>query len=528
MPMMYPEVRNRKEEHEERQELKTLLASGILSKAPNLQHFLDFIAERYFTGEAEQVKEYSIAVNALNRPETFDPQSDTIVRVTAHSLRKRLEQYYATQGVDHPVQIQLPAGKYVLRFVRKDKEAIPTPQVLKSTSGPAEPLSENSTIRTDLTPLAHVAPQVAAPPIAPRFRQWVIWLIGGVTLSTLLAYILVYQVKRPRALGSTSVTGVLPGLPSGQHAAGQDQTLRLLFGDHVGSYFDAAGQTWSANEYCQGGIPFAHADKDVRGSDDPTIFREGREGKFHCRIPAPPGMYQLQVLFADTAGDKEAARQVVFTINNGPPQAVDVVDEAGANDTAMGKVYAGLRPMQDGFIHLDFISDGSFANAAELIPSQSKLGEPIRMLAGPATFRDSEGKSWGPERFFVGGRRTFHPDNLPKTANAKLFEWERYGHFHYALPVVPGREYSVRLYFSEGWFGMSNGGPGGPESRIFDVYCNGTTLLKNFDILRDQQNGVVVMESHHVKPTANGTLELYFTPVKNYPLINAIEVDPEP
>jgi hypothetical protein len=112
-------------------------------------------------------------------------------------------------------------------------------------------------------------------------------------------------------------------------------------------------------------------------------------------------------------------------------------------------------------------------------------------------------------------------------ANAKLFEWERYGHFHYVSPVVAGRDYRVRLYFSEGWFGVSNGGPGGPGSRVFDVYCNGTTLLKDFDILRSQQNGAAVITAEHVKPTAHGMLELEFTPIKNYSLINAIEVEPE-
>jgi hypothetical protein len=183
--------------------------------------------------------------------------------------------------------------------------------------------------------------------------------------------------------------------------------------------------------------------------------------------------------------------------------------------------------MSDGNIHLDFTSDGAFVNALELTPSASDSGAPLRMLAGPAVFRDDSGSIWRPERFFVGGRRTSHADNLPKGANARLFEWERYGHFHYLIPVVPGKEYRVKLYFSEGWFGAGNGGPGGIGSRAFDVYCNGTTLLNDFDILKQQAGGTVVVTSYHVKPTAHGMLELNFTPVKNYALINAIEVEPE-
>ena len=96
MQLKYPETQIR--EDQERQELKAILDSGILKKAPNLQHFLEYVAEEHFTGNSDQLKEYNIAVHALHRPEQFDPQSDTIVRVAAHALRKKLEQYYATEG----------------------------------------------------------------------------------------------------------------------------------------------------------------------------------------------------------------------------------------------------------------------------------------------------------------------------------------------------------------------------------------------------------------------------------------------
>src|SRR5271170_5776908 len=112
----------RTKEDEEREELRVVLESGILKRAPNLQHFLEFVAAEYFSGTADQVKEYSIAVQALHRPEQFDPKSDTIVRVTAHALRKKLEQYYSTEGANHEIQIPLPAGKYVLQFVRMGQD----------------------------------------------------------------------------------------------------------------------------------------------------------------------------------------------------------------------------------------------------------------------------------------------------------------------------------------------------------------------------------------------------------------------
>jgi hypothetical protein len=503
------------EQEAEWQELQAILKSGILDRASNLRHFLEYIAEQHFAGNTEQIKEYSIAVQALHRQEQFDPQSDTIVRVSAHTLRKKLEQYYATEGADHPIQIRLPAGKYVLQFRRREPVYMP----------PADP--------GQVTPALEEPQEVITPTNrSPRTNSAYIGIAGAAALLVLLGG---WFLKRERpgteskpqnpvhAVTSHSASGAAEPV-----ATIQDRAIHIRFGPAAQSYVDVAGQTWHSDNYCKGGSTFSHPSHEIQGTDDPALFQEGREGKFQCRIPVPPGTYQLQLLFADTAGDKEAARQVDLSINNAVTAALDIVDEAGGGDVVVGKIYVGIHPMNDGTIHLDFTSDGSFINAAELTPSNSEAGLPLRMLAGPASFHDNHGNIWVPERFFQGGRRTFHADNLPKVVNPGLFEWERYGHFGYHIPVVADKEYKITLYFSEGWFGRSNGGPGGIGSRVFDVYSNGAILLKNFDIARDQNNGTVVVTFDHVKPTAHGMLELYFTPIQNYPLINAVEVEPEP
>jgi hypothetical protein len=501
-----------KQEEEEWHELQTVLQSGILDKAPNLRHFLEYVAQQYFSGHTEQLKEYSIAVQALHRLEQFDPQSDTIVRVTAHTLRKKLDHYYAAEGADHPIQIRLPAGKYVLQFERK--EQVSAPVIDHSEASPPDPLL-----------------QALPGSGSRRSRTWVYVAVFGAAALLLGGYFVHYRpAKSPtRPTTYTAVTKSAAGAPAFAETAGvaTDRAIRIRWGATTHSYTDVAGQTWLADRYCNGGSTFSHPNQEIQGTDDPVLFQEGREGKFQCRIPVPRGSYQLLLLFADTSGDREAARQVDYSINNAVTAALDVVDEAGGDNIVVGKVYAGIHPTSDGTIHLDFTSDGSFLNAAEIVPAESDGGAPMRMLAGPAVFHDDQGNIWSPERFFHGGRRSFHPDNLPKVANARLFEWERYGHFHYLIPVAAGKDYKMRLYFSEGWFGVGNGGPGGPGSRVFDVYCNGTTLLKDFDILQGQNGGAGVIAFDHVRPTAHGMLELDFTPVKNYPLIDAIEIEPE-
>src|SRR5271155_145988 len=104
----------------ERAELDAALASGELGRTNNLVRLLSFVCEKYFEGKIDEIKEYSIAVEALGRPREFDPQVDTIVRVTAHALRKRLEDYYRTTGASHSIHISLPSGHYIPKFIHKE------------------------------------------------------------------------------------------------------------------------------------------------------------------------------------------------------------------------------------------------------------------------------------------------------------------------------------------------------------------------------------------------------------------------
>jgi hypothetical protein len=95
------------------------------------------------------------------------------------------------------------------------------------------------------------------------------------------------------------------------------------------------------------------------------------------------------------------------------------------------------------------------------------------------------------------------------------------------IPVATGTTYTLKLHFLEHWFGVQNGGTGGSESRIFDISCNGSMLLKSFDIYREAGSGPLIKTFPHVEPTAQGKIELYFTPILNYPSVSAIEVIPE-
>lgn len=105
---------------EEKEELDRVLSYPEISRSSNAVRFLSFVCRKYFEGKSKEIREYTIALEALGRKESsFDSNMDPIVRVTACALRKRLGQFYANAGKSHALKIVLPCGHYVPQFVRR-------------------------------------------------------------------------------------------------------------------------------------------------------------------------------------------------------------------------------------------------------------------------------------------------------------------------------------------------------------------------------------------------------------------------
>lgn len=96
-----------------------------LARSPQLARFLSYIVEARLSGEEANIKAYSIAVDVFGRPQSFDPQSDPIVRVQARRLRALLDDYYAEAGASEGVRFVLPVGRYVPEFRFAGPEAAP-------------------------------------------------------------------------------------------------------------------------------------------------------------------------------------------------------------------------------------------------------------------------------------------------------------------------------------------------------------------------------------------------------------------
>ena len=119
-----------------REELRSVLESRSFRQAPTLSHLLRYLCEKLFAGESSQIKEYSIGVEMFRRGDSFDQETDSIVRVEVNRLRKRLADYYAGEGASHKLQIVIPVGQYVPSFVSTVRE--PEAKLAESSDGPTE------------------------------------------------------------------------------------------------------------------------------------------------------------------------------------------------------------------------------------------------------------------------------------------------------------------------------------------------------------------------------------------------------
>ena len=124
---------NKKQELE-KLELEQILSSKLFSRAPSLVNFLNFICQKYFEGNSDQIREFNIATEAFGRAPDFQQREDPIVRVEANRLRKRLAQYYETEGIQHPVRMTIPPGQYAPIFLHSPEAAEEVAPILSGTS----------------------------------------------------------------------------------------------------------------------------------------------------------------------------------------------------------------------------------------------------------------------------------------------------------------------------------------------------------------------------------------------------------
>jgi hypothetical protein len=139
------------------------LRSPGFERSERLQRFLRYICELTLNGESARINEYLIGSEVFRKGVDYNPNEDSIVRRQAHTLRQKLQEYYAGEGSGHAIRIELPVGRYVPVFRRNEQ---PKTAVVDDPSAP---------VVTDTEPVAPL-PVKARPQTPARIRSRAVYL----------------------------------------------------------------------------------------------------------------------------------------------------------------------------------------------------------------------------------------------------------------------------------------------------------------------------------------------------------------
>ena len=137
--------------------LSAILATEKFEAAPQMSAFLRYVVEQASQGNQSRIKAFTVAVDALGKPDTFDPQNDPVVRVLAGRLRSALTAYNADYP-DIDVMISMSRGSYVPAFQFRDSTSEASALAGLSSTDHEDRLNSHAKARnTSMTDEAHRA-----------------------------------------------------------------------------------------------------------------------------------------------------------------------------------------------------------------------------------------------------------------------------------------------------------------------------------------------------------------------------------
>jgi hypothetical protein len=509
-------------------------SSSTLEKSPRLRAFFLHVCRCALEDKPEEATEQQIGIYVYGRMPGYNPNDDNIVRSQARMLRMKLEHHFANEGKDEPVIITIPKGQYLPVFESRPKEP---------------------------PPLSAAVAHVPVDRQSGRRRWFIITLAVAFALAVLLFGYMLLRPQRntahfmfaapSRSASQPAVDSTRPLSESQTSAAAASvNAVRIAAGRAGSTYVDVLGRRWGADRYYEGGVVQPGPRHFFPPVPDESIFKTIREAAsdndmvpesdrgFQYNIPLRPGVYELRLYFADPlrqpdqdqTEDAQNRRHFQVVLNRHPVLVdFDPITDAGFGAVDV-RVFKDVYPDTDGKIHLAFRSDWgrAFVSAIELTPGIPGRLQTIRIAAGSRRdIVDASGARWSADRDYIDGRVWGYQNPTEGPKVAPLYANERDGNFSYSIPVPPGT-YTVRLHFLEAFFSplIPAAFCHGVGCRIFDVNCNGISLLRNFDI--NQVAGgpfkPVIREFHGLHPNGQGKLLLSFSPSMNYAEVRAIEV----
>jgi hypothetical protein len=154
-------------------ELEQILGSPYFHSSKRSQEFLSFVVRHRLAENHEPLKERTIGTVLFKRPANYATGDDSVVRVQAGEVRRRLEQYYQSSPSESQVRIELPLGSYAPEF----RWNLPAHEPVRSVA----PLPE-------LVPPAVQVPSTAPPAVSRRRAGWLLALISLLVLASVVTF----------------------------------------------------------------------------------------------------------------------------------------------------------------------------------------------------------------------------------------------------------------------------------------------------------------------------------------------------
>ena len=140
--------------------LTAILTTDKFSASPQMSAFLKYVVEQTLIGNTRRIKAFTVGIEALGKPASFDPQTDPSVRVLAKRLRSSLDTYYVNNP-ETTVFIEMKPGCYVPKFLLRSEMKQPAPDY-------QAPSYQNIGTHSQATETSHTGePAPAASDVAP-------------------------------------------------------------------------------------------------------------------------------------------------------------------------------------------------------------------------------------------------------------------------------------------------------------------------------------------------------------------------
>jgi len=124
-----------------------IAVSRSIGRSPLLSEFLLYVCDRHIQDKVSDLTEQRIGVNVFGRNEGYNSNDDNIVRTYARTLRKRIEEYFATEGKHEDLKLEIPRGAYVPVFVSRPSEKRSQHEEIRILETPSGSVVDGASLR---------------------------------------------------------------------------------------------------------------------------------------------------------------------------------------------------------------------------------------------------------------------------------------------------------------------------------------------------------------------------------------------